>query len=219
MTDLSRRDFSKRTMLLSCLSVLALPGTAAAAAGAGAGFLDKVKNDEFLKRDDIGYAIKSLYQSYNCTTPYPHKFNEVLTKWQMRSLQFFIDKGLEKEQVAHYIETMDPLLQRIKQQVEKEGSEKALYGMFEGTSCGYQLFERINVKKGKRFFPCPYKGLLVECKKYLGTFKIEWQDICNKWCMPVWNGFADRIGVEIAIKPGKRCSVKLVQPETKKSEG
>ena len=207
MTQLTRRDFGKNAFMLSCLTALGLP-RAAHAATAG-DFLDKVKNDPFIQRDDIEYALKSYYQTYNCTTPYPHKFNEVITKWHLRSLQFCIDHKIEKEHVDHYVATMAPILKRVQSRVETKGPDAALNGMFEGTTCAYQLFEHIDVKPGERTFPCPYKYLLEQCKKYLGTFTINWEDVCGKWCTPVWNGFAEEIGVAITIKTGETCSVKL----------
>ena len=60
--------------------------------------------------------------------------------------------------------------------VKQKGPDKGLYVMFERTTCSYQLFERINIKEGERSFPCPYKGVLENCKKYLGGFTIEWKD-------------------------------------------
>jgi hypothetical protein len=207
MTQLTRRDFGKNAFMLSCLTALGLP-RAAHAATAG-DFLDKVKNDPFIQRDDIQYAIKSYYQTYNCTTPYPHKFNEVLTKWHLRSLQFCINHKIEKDHVDHYVATMAPILKRVQSRVGTNGPDAALNGMFEGTTCAYQLFERIDVKPGERTFPCPYKYLLEQCKKYLGTFTINWEDVCGKWCTPVWNGFAKEIGVAITINTGETCSVKL----------
>ena len=207
MTQLTRRDFGKNAFMLSCLTALGLP-RAAHAATAG-DFLDKVKNDPFIQRDDIQHAIKSYYQTYNCTTPYPHKFNETITKWHLRSLQFCIDHKVEKDHVDHYVATMVPILKRVKSRVGTKGPDAALNGMFEGTSCAYQLFEHIDVKPGERTFPCPYKYLLEQCKKYLGTFTISWEDVCGKWCAPVWNGFAKEIGVAITIKTGETCSVKL----------
>jgi hypothetical protein len=207
MNQLTRRDFGKNAFMLSCLTALGLP-RAAHAATAG-DFLDKVKNDPFIQRDDIQYAIKSYYQTYNCTTPYPHKFNEVVTKWHLRSLQFCIDHTIEKDHVDHYVTTMAPILKRVKSRVGTKGPDAALNGMFEGTTCAYQLFEHIDVKPGERTFPCPYKYLLEQCKKYLGTFTLNWEDVCGKWCTPVWNGFAKEIGVTITIKTGETCSVKL----------
>lgn len=207
MSRLTRRDFGKNGLMLSCLTALGLPrGAHAAPAG---NFLDKVKNDPFLNRDDIEHAIKSYYQTYNCTTPYHHKFNETITKWHLRSLQFCIDRKIEKDHVDHYVAIMVPILKRVKSRVETKGPDAALHGMFEGTTCSYQLFERIEVKPGERSFPCPYNYLLQQCKKYLGTFTINWEDVCSKWCIPVWNGFAKEIGVSISVAPGETCSVKL----------
>jgi hypothetical protein len=177
MTKLTRRDFGKNAFMLSCLTAFGLP-RAAHAATAG-DFLDKVKNDPFIQRDDIQYAIKSYYQTYNCTTPYHHKFNEVITKWHLRSLQFCIDHKIEKDHVDHYVTTMAPILKRVKSRVGTKGPDAALNGMFEGTTCAYQLFEHIDVKPGERTFPCPYKYLLEQCKKYLGTFTIKTGETCS----------------------------------------
>jgi len=214
MKNVSRRD----AFLLGITGVLGLTGTAAAAAAAGKGspdFLTRYKNDAFMKRDDIDRAMKSYYMSYDCTSPYPHKFNEVVTKWQLRSLQFHIDEGTEKELVEHYLSTMEPLLERIRARVVKDGPEKGLSCMFEGTVCQYQLFEHITTAPGVRSFPCPYKELLGHCKKYLQTFQIEWKDVCGRWCTPVWTGCADRIGIPVTIHPGDTCTVKLAVAEQK----
>ena len=93
MKALSRRE----TVLLGFLGAVAVPGTVAAAAAKGPAFLTKFKRDPFMQRDDIDKAIKSYYMSYDCTSPYPHKFNEVVVKWQLRTLQFHVDHGTEKE--------------------------------------------------------------------------------------------------------------------------
>jgi hypothetical protein len=208
MTELSRRNFGKHTIkwggALSLLTVLNSPGIAQAF-----DYLGPLKKNKFLKRDDLGYALKSLFMTYDSTFPYPHKFNETITKAQLRGLEFYVLKGLEKEYVDHYIGTMRPMLKMIKKFVEKEGPDKGLFGMFERTTCSYQLFERINIKPGERSFPCPYMETLGHCKKYLGTFTIEWKDVCNKWCTPIWLGFAKEIGIKISVHPGLECKVKL----------
>ena len=206
MEALSRRMFSKQTVLFSVAAAFCFPAAASAA-----GLLDKFKENPFLKRDDLADALKSLYMTYDCTSPYPHKFNEVLTKSQMRSLQFFMNNKIEKEYAAHYVETMKPLLMKIKELVQKQGAESGLSGMFEGTSISYQLFERITVQPGIRTFPCPYKEMLANCKKYLLTFSLEWNDICARWCTPTWTGVAETIGLKISVHPGEKCAVSLVQ--------
>ncbi len=208
MPALTRRCFGKESLkwggALTLLTVLNFPGAARAF-----DYLGPLKKNKLLERDDLDDALKSLFMTYDSTRPYPHKFNETITKAQLRALEFYMLKGLEKEYAEHYITTMKPLLQRIKQWVEKEGPEKALTGMFEGTTCSYQLFERITIAPGERSFPCPYKGKIDDCKKWLGTFTINWEDVCSKWCTPTWSGFAKEIGIKLAIQPGEECRVKL----------
>ena len=210
MAKITRRAFSKQTVLFSFLATAGFPGTAMA-------FLDKIDKVEFLKRTDLGDAVKSLFMTYDGTSKYLHKFNDVIVKSQLRSLQFYILNNLEKDYVDHYLFTMEPLFQRIKTIVEDEGHEKGLFSMFEGTSRSYQVFERIGVKPGQRTLPCPYKEMLVHCKKYLHTFPIEWEEVCTKWCTPAWTGFANRIGIKISVEPGETCTVKLV-PEDRVSK-
>jgi len=207
MTDLSRRSFTKKSVLLSCLAALA-PATPAMA------MFDKVQKDPFLARDDLADALKSMYMTYDATYPYDHKFNESLVKDQLRNLEFSITKGINDKQLDHYIMTIEPILKRIKELVEKEGPEKALVELFDDEPCSYQLFENITVAEGERSFPCPYKSNLEHCKKWLKTFTIEWSDVCNKWCIPIWKRSADIIGIEIDVKTGETCSVRLQSPDT-----
>jgi hypothetical protein len=218
MKELERRDFAKQTLkwggALTLLAALNPPGVAL---GKGPGGppgggnpLKALQKNPFLQRDDLQPALKSLYMTYDSTAPYPHKFNDVISKGQLECLELIVSKGLEKKYVEHYVTTMKPILMRVKQRVKKEGPDKALHGMFEGTTCAYQLMERIDVKEGERSFPCPYGPALERCKKWLPErFFMEWKDVCNKWCIPVWQGFANVIGVKIAIKTGETCVVKL----------
>lgn len=204
MEALTRRMFSKQSVLLSIAASFCLPAAASAAS-----MLDKFTKDPFLKRDDLADALRSLYMTYDSTSPYPHKFNEVLTKSQLRSLQFFMNNHIEAEYAAHYVATMKPLLTRMKELVAKQGAEQGLSGMFEKTSTSYQLFERIIVQPGKRTFPCPYKEMLANCKQHLQTFSLEWNDVCTRWCTPIWTGVADALGIRISIQPGETCTVAL----------
>ena len=214
MNEVKRRDFAKQTLKWGgMLSLLAFLNPAKMAFGAGPGMgnpLEAMQKNPFLQRDDLEAAVKSFYMTYDSTSPYPHKFNDVISKGQLECLEFIVSKGLEKDYVEHYVTTMTPILKRVKQLVAKDGPDQALKGMFEGTTCSYQLMERIDVKEGERSFPCPFGPALERCKKWLpNRFVMEWDEVCNKWCIPTWKGFANVIGVNIAITPGETCVVKL----------
>jgi len=214
MSDVSRRMFGK-TLIKGggALSILAVLNTPGAVFGSMKFNLD---NEEFLKRGDeeLGYALKSLFMTYDSTAPYPHKFNETIAKAQLQALDFYFKEDLAKEYVDHYIMTMKPLLNKIGKMAEKKGAEFGLNGMFEGTTCSYQLYEKIYIKKGERSFPCPFRDKLYDCKQWLGAetgdFAFELLDVCTKWCTPVWEGFAKEIGIKIKALPGETCKVKLV---------
>jgi hypothetical protein len=157
---------------------------------------------------DLNPAIQMLIQTYTDNMPYPHKFNDALLKAHLTNLDFAVKHNLWKEHAKHEVYILGPILEMIKGWVPQQGPDKALYGMFEGNSCNYQLFEKIEVKEGERLFKCPYKEML-EIVSTLGTHKITWDDVHNKWCIPLWKGFAEKIGIEIEVFPGETCRVKL----------
>ena len=120
-------------------------------------------------------------------------------------------KGLHKEFAQHYVDTLGVLVNKyIKTGVEKFGKDIFLWGVFERTSCSYQLYEHIDIADGQRSFPCPFKPILDQIQKGMGTYSITWDDVHTKWCSLVWNGFAEVAGVQIKILPGETCTVKVV---------
>lgn len=153
-------------------------------------------------------AVRMLFQTYTDVIPYPHKFNDALVKAHLTGLDFAVKHNLWKEKAEHEAYILGPILEMIKGWKEEEGPNKGLWGMYEANSCNYQLFEKIEVKDGERSFPCPYKEIL-EISEALGTFTITWEDVHEKWCKPLWNAFAKKIGIEIEVTPGEICCVRI----------
>ncbi len=203
LPQVNRRDFTKKLLsagVLSSLTLFSAPDAALA-------WLDGNIRD----REDLGDALKVILQTYTDTDPYPHKFNDALVKLLLRDLDFVVTKGLDKEFADHYVYTLGALVNKyLKAGVEMLGKDLALWGMFERTSCSYQLYEKINIEENQRSFPCPYKAILGHTQKSLGTYTINWDDVHTKWCIPVWNGFATGAGVKIKVEPGETCMVKVL---------
>ena len=202
-TTLDRRDFAKKALaagFLTALPLLALPGEALA-----------WMNGTLPEREDLGDAMKVLVKTYSDTRPYPHKFNDALVKAQLRDIDFIVGKGLHKEFAQHYVNTLGTLINKyIKTGVEKFGKDIFLWGIFERTSCSYQLYEHIDISDGQRSFPCPFKPIMDQIQKSMGSYTITWDDVHNKWCKLVWNGFAEVAGVKIKVIPGETCKVQVV---------
>ena len=201
--DMSRRNFAKKLLSIGALSSLAVASVPESALA----WLDGT----FSQREDLADAIKELAKTYSDTTPYPHKFNDALVKMHLRNLDFAVRKGLWKERAEHYVWTLGVVVDRhIKKGIEMFGKDAFLWGNFERTSCSYQLYEHIDIKEGERSVPCPFKPILDQIQKTMGTYKIIWDDVHNKWCIPVWSGFAKNAGVEIKVEPGETCQVKVL---------
>ena len=201
--DISRRNFAKKLLGIGALSSLAVSVVPEAALA----WLD----GGFSQREDLADAIKVLAKTYSDTKPYPHKFNDALVKMHLRNLDFAVRKGIWKERAEHYVWTLGVVVDRhIKKGIEKFGKDAFLWGNFERTSCSYQLYEHIEIKDCERSFPCPFKPILDQIQKGMGTYQITWDDVHNKWCTPVWSGFAKNVGVKIKVEPGETCRVKVL---------
>ncbi len=157
---------------------------------------------------DITPAMQMLFQTYSDNIPYPHKFNDALVKAHLTDLGFAVKHNLWQEKVDHEVYTLGPILEMIGGWVETEGLDKGLYGIFEANSCCYQLFEKVEIRENERLLQCPYKEML-EIVSSLGTCELTWDDIHNKWCIPLWKGFAAKVGIDIEVIPGETCCVRI----------
>ncbi len=157
---------------------------------------------------DITLAMQMLFQTYTDTIPYPHKFNDALLKCHLTNLDFAVKHNLWQEHVDHEVAALGPILEMIGGWIPERGLDSALYGMFEGNSCNYQLFEKIEVRDCERRMQCPYRDML-DIISVLGTYELTWEDVHHKWCIPLWKGFAKKIGIEIEVEPGETCCVRI----------
>lgn len=203
--EITRRSFAKEMAafsLLSCLAAVSAPRRAFAWLDGG-----------FPERDDLADALKVIAKTYGHIEPYPRKFNDAIAKTYLRNLDFAIGKGLEEELAEHEARVLGALIERhINPAIKRTGrKDMFLWGIFERTACSYQLYEYIDVKDGERSFPCPFKGMLEQPQKRMGTYKISWSDVCAKSCMLRWKAFAKKAGgVEFTVEPGDICKVKLL---------
>jgi hypothetical protein len=125
--------------------------------------------------------------------------NDALVKMHLNSVQFAKNKGLSAEYVRHDVQTMMPMLTRMKGIIEKTGTkEVALIGMFERTPCLYQLCLDLEVTPGKRSFTFPYTHVL-DIARRIGQFDLTDQELHEIWLKPRLLGYAEVMGVKIHV--------------------
>jgi hypothetical protein len=160
----------------------------------------------------LGDAVAMALRTLDDNTPYPHDMNDALVKMHLSSVQFAKDNGRIADYVAHDVKTMQPMLQRLKGMIEKTGEKEiALAGIFDRTTCLYQLCLDLKSEPGKRSFTFPYTKVL-ELSRKSGEFNLTDRDVHELWMKPRLKGYAEALGVRLDISdigPDNKVTVAL----------
>ena len=165
---------------------------------------------EKLLGDAVAVAIRTLKD----TTPYQHEMNDALVKMHLNSVQFAKNAGVVKDYVEHDIKTMQPMLQRLKGMIDKTGEKEiALAGIFDRTTCLYQLCPDLEKSPGVRTFTFPYSTVL-EISRRIGQFDLTDREMHELWLKPRLLGYAEVLGVKINVSdigPDNKVVVTLAE--------
>jgi hypothetical protein len=160
----------------------------------------------------LGDAVSMALRTLDDNTTYPHDMNDALVKMHLSSVQFAKDNGRIADYVAHDVKTMQPMLQRLKGMIEKTGEKEiALAGIFDRTTCLYQLCLDLKSEPGKRSFTFPYTKVL-ELSRKSGEFNLTDRDVHELWMKPRLKGYAEVLGVTLDISdigPDNKVTVAL----------
>jgi hypothetical protein len=107
---------------------------------------------------------------------------------------------------------MQPMLQRLKGMIEKTGEKEiALAGIFDRTTCLYQLCLDLKSEPGKRSFSFPFSKVLAISRR-IGQFDLTDDEVHRQWLKPRIEGYAAVLGVKLDISdigPDNRVVVSL----------
>lgn len=171
-------------------------------------------NSGFEGREELlGQAVSLAIRTLKDSMPYQHEMNDALVKMHLNSVQFAKNKGLLKEYVAHDVKAMEPMLRRMRAEIERTGDKEiALIGMFERTTCLYQLCLDLEVAPGRRTFTFPFSHVL-EVSRRIGQFDLTDEELHEHWLKARLEAYAAILGVQIAVSPigaDRKVSVSLI---------
>lgn len=147
----------------------------------------------------LGDAVSMAIRTLNDSTPYQHDMNDALVKLHLTSVQFAKNAGVIQDYVTHDVQTMQPMLQRLKGMIEKTGEKEiALAGIFDRTTCLYQLCLDLKSEPGKRSFTFPYSKVLAISRRS-GEFDLTDRDMHELWLKPRLQGYAAALGVTLEV--------------------
>jgi hypothetical protein len=147
----------------------------------------------------LGDAVSMAIHTLNDTAPYQHDMNDALVKMHLTSVQFAKNAGIVADYVEHDVKTMQPMLQRLKGMIEKTGEKEiALAGIFDRTTCLYQLCLDLKSEPGRRSFTFPYSKVL-EISRQQGLFDLSDEEMHQLWLKPRILGYAATLGVKLDV--------------------
>lgn len=147
----------------------------------------------------LGQAMNMVIKTLNQKLPYQHHVNDGITKAHLLALQFVKNHDLWDEYVAHDVETMRGINQRIGKLILETGNkELALESCFDITECHYQLVLDTKVEPGRRTFRSPFIDTLEVCGR-IGQMDMTPEEVHERWYKPRLLGYARDMGVEFDV--------------------
>ena len=148
---------------------------------------------------DVAESMQVLVRTMQIQIPHPHDMNDALLKAHLTAIQFAKNNGMLEQYVQHDRETMQPLLDRTKNMIDKTGNkELALVMIFERTGCFFQMCLDAKIEPGKRTFTFPFKKVL-DAATRLGQFDMTEKELLDNWWRPRYAGYGEAVGVKFNI--------------------
>ena len=150
------------------------------------------------QEEKLGQSIAVILRMLGNHAGYDHEINDPLVKAHLMAIDFAREKGTLAEYVAHDVEMMKPINERVKNIIEKTGKKEiALAGLFDRTACHYALALDTTGEPGMRTWKSPFNTVLSACKK-IGQFPgLTEEYIHENWTKPRLTGYGEAMGVKL----------------------
>lgn len=163
---------------------------------------DGAKNpyDMFEGRDEeLARSMAVVLKTFQSRRPYDHQLNDALVKATLTNLQFAKNNNMLDKLVAHDLETLRPILERRKKEIDETGNLNIALDVITETGCFYQLvIDGYKRTPSSVSYTSPYKRVL-EASSRLGQHDMSEQEIHEVWTKPRFEGYAKVMGVDLEV--------------------
>ena len=185
--------------MLAC-AVLAVSSTCLAEPSGDAQFSGASSGLEGRERE-LGLAMGVVLKTMHENESYVHELNDALVKSLLSSMQFAKNNDMIDDLIAHEVNTLKPLLKRIRKHYQRTGDlEFVMVGMIDRTSCHYQLVFETESKPGYRAWQSPWSNVLTQTRR-LGQHDLTEEDVHDIWVRRRLQAYANEIGVYLEVSP------------------
>ena len=151
------------------------------------------------REQELGMAISVVLKTMNEDESYVHEINDALVKALLSQMQFAKDRDMIDDLIAHEVDTLQPLLKRIRSHYERTGDlEMVMVGMIDRTSCHYQLIFETESKPGYRAWQSPWSRVLTQTRR-LGQHDMTEAEVHDIWVRQRLQAYANVIGVGLEV--------------------
>lgn len=163
---------------------------------------------QFAGREEmLGKAVATAIKTINHNRGYQHETNDALVKMTLDHIQ--VAKKLDAfdavlEQDMHSTRKQ---LERVGSMIQKTGNKDlAIVGVFEQTTCFFQLVEQTTRSPGKIVYQSPF-GRVLSVTRLMGIHDLTEEEIHTRWTIPRLQRYGQTLGVTFDVSPWQQDGV------------
>ncbi len=153
------------------------------------------------REEQLGYATSMVIKTLNHNQGYQHEMNDALVKMTLDHIMFAKRNGMLKQLIEQDILSQKQQLERVRKLIERTGNKDlAIVGVFEQTSCFFQLVDRTQRAPGRITYKSPYGNVLAQTVR-MGIHDLTEKEIHEVWTLPRMREYSRILGVEMKVSP------------------
>ncbi|HEU4531242.1 MAG TPA: hypothetical protein VFR59_08645 [Steroidobacteraceae bacterium] len=157
---------------------------------------------QFAGREQLlGKAVSTAIKTINHNRGYQHETNDALVKMTLDHIQVAKKLDAFEAVLDQDLHSTRKQLERVGGMIQKTGNKDlAIVGVFEQTTCFFQLVEQTTRSPGKITYQSPF-GRVLSVTRLMGIHDLTEEEIHNRWTIPRLQRYAKTLGVEFDVSP------------------